>query len=135
VRVPWVLGVSMRRLLGLTIALSLPSAASAANWAFVANCGQQHQLRAYFYDTASLRRQRGSVIVRLRGDYSQVAGSRSKEAQLVWAIDCANRTFVERSRKEFGADRLVVVNYGKATGAMGITNNSIAEKLATRVCG
>jgi len=115
-------------------ALSLPSAATAADWVFLANCGDEQQLRAYAYDADAVQRQRGKVTVRLKGDYSRVAGSRSQEVRLIWALDCANRTFVERSRIEYAADRKVVASFRKATPSMGITRDSVAEKVFARVC-
>lgn len=124
----------MRQVLAMICVLSVPSGAAAADWQFVANCGEQPQQRAYSYDADTLQRRRGKVTVRLKGDYSQVAGSRSKEAALVWSIDCANRTYVERARTEYDAARKIAAKYRKPTAAMGITPDSVAEKVFARVC-
>ncbi len=88
----------MRHLATFLIALTFPSVASAANWVFVANCGEQDQPRAYSYDGDSLRRDGSNVIVRIKGDYSQIVGSRVTEVSILWSFDCANRAIVERSR-------------------------------------
>ena len=128
-------GLRMRHTIILLASLAYAGPALAAQWEFVANCGEQGQVRAYSYDRASIRRDRGRVVVNLRGDYSQVAASRVKEARLKWSFDCASETFVEHARKEFGLNREVVANYRKPTGAMGITEGSIASKVRARICG
>lgn len=124
----------MRRFICILIGLSLSSAAPAATWAFVANCGEQDQVKAYSYDRESVRREGGNVFVRVRGDYSRSAGSRSQEAQIVWSFNCADGTFIERSRIEYGPGREVISSYRNPTGQMGITQNSIAEKVRSIVC-
>ena len=124
----------MRRFICVLVALSLPSVAPAASWVFVANCGEEGQVKAYSYDRDSVRGDGGNVLVRVKGDYSRSAGSRAREAQIVWSFDCANRTFVERSRTEYGPNRKVVASYRQPTAQMGITQDSIAEKVRALVC-
>lgn len=124
----------MRRIITILIAVNLPSVASAASWVFVANCGEQDQVRAYSYDRDSVRRDGGNALVRIRGDYSRSAGSRAKEARILWSFDCSSRTLVERSRAEYGASGKIVVNYKKPTGRMSLTRDSIAEKVYSIVC-
>ncbi|WP_310467419.1 surface-adhesin E family protein [Sphingomonas sp.] len=124
----------MRRTITFLIALTVPSASLAANWVFVANCGESDQVRAYSYDRDSVRRSGDSTQVRIKGDYSKAAGSQSKEARILWSFDCASRTFVERSRAEYGARGKIVMNYKKPTARMGIAPESIAEKVRSIVC-
>ena len=127
--------VSMRHFAYILIALAFPSAATAVSWTFVANCGEQGQTRAYSYDRDSVRRDHGGVQVRIKGDYSRVAGSRSQEAMIHWSFDCKSRTFVERSRAEYGPNRTMVANYDTPTSRMAATPASIAGKVLALVCG
>lgn len=124
----------MRRFIAILVAVSLPSAAPAASWVFVANCGEEQQTKAYSYDRDSVRADRGNVLVRVRGDYSRSVASRAQEAQIVWSFNCASGTFSERSRIEYGRNREVIANYPKPTGQMGIMQNSITEKVRSIVC-
>ena len=124
----------MRRLIAFLTVVSLPAPSLAASWVFVANCGEGDQVRAYSYDRSSVRRSGGSSLVRIKGDYSKAAGSQSKEARILWSFDCASRTFVERSRAEYGPRGKIVMNYKTPTGAMGIAPESIAEKVRSIVC-
>jgi hypothetical protein len=124
----------MRRTLSILVALGLPTAASAQSWVFVADCGEQNQVRTYSYDPKSVARSAGNVVVRLKGDYSRAAASPAKEARIVWSFDCADRTYVERTRIEYGANRKVLTSYTKPTPIMGISRNSIADKVFGKVC-
>jgi hypothetical protein len=123
----------MRALLTLLAAVSITSPA-AANWVFVADCGEQNQVRSYFYDSGTVRTDDGRLVVHLRGDYSRYAGSRAAEGRLVWAVDCSNRTFVELSRTEQTADGRVIETFPEPTGIMPIIGGSIAAKLAAKIC-
>lgn len=124
----------MRRIITLLVALGLPAVAPAASWTFVANCGENDQVRAYSYDRDSVRHRSGNALVRIRGDYTRSAGSRAQEARILWSFDCAGRTLVERSRAEFGTGGKLVANYKKPTGRMGIPRDSIPEKVFLIVC-
>lgn len=112
----------------------IASPASAASWEFVADCGEQNQVRSYFYDSGSLRDDDGRLVVHLKGDYSRYAGSRAVEGRLVWAFDCSNRTFIELSRTEHTADGRVVATYPQPTGILPIIDGSIAAKLSMKIC-
>lgn len=124
----------MRRLIATLIALSLPAAAPAASWVFVANCGKGDQVRTYSYDPGSVRTIGGDVLVQVRGDYSRAAGSRAREARILWSYNCSNRTFVERSRTEYGTGRAVVGRYRQSTTSMRISPGSIADSVFALVC-
>lgn len=124
----------MRWFLISLIPLCVPSVASAASWIFVANCGEQGQVKAYSYDRDSVRREGGNVLVRIRGDYTASPGSRAQEAQIDWSFNCAGGTFVEQARTEYDEVSNVVANYTDPTGEMNITRGSIAEKVRSIVC-
>ncbi len=124
----------MNRLIAFAVALSVSSAAPAADWTFVANCGEPGQIKSYSYDRDSVRRHGRSVQVRVRGDYSRSAGSRTQEARILWSFDCLGRTFVERSRTEYGTGHKRVASYNKPTGSMGIVRGSITEKVYAAIC-
>lgn len=124
----------MRWYLTCLVTLCVPSVAPAASWIFVANCGEQGQVKAYSYDRDSVRRQGEDVLVQIRGDYSRSPGSRAQEAQIVWSFNCAGGTFVEQARTEYGEGRNVVASYRDPTGQMNITRGSIAEKVRSIVC-
>lgn len=128
------MGVTMQRLVALLIAGSVPSAASGANWVFVAHCGVENQLRSYSYDAQSVRRDRDGLVVKLVGDYSRDKGSRAREARMTWFVDCAARTFVERERTEYDNGRAVVQQYREPTAFSPVLPGSVAEKLFTKVC-
>lgn len=124
----------MRWYLTILVALCVPSVAPAASWVFVANCGEQGQVKAYSYDRDSVRREGGDVLVQIRGDYSGSPGSRAQETQIVWSFNCAGGTFVEQVRTEYGEGSNVVASYTDPTGQMNITRGSIAEKVRSIVC-
>lgn len=124
----------MKRLITMLLCLSLPASASAANWVSVADCGDPGELRAYSYDPGSIRQNGISRSVKIRGDYSQHATSKAREAQMLWSFDCASRTFTERSRTEFGKGRKVIENYKKPTSAMAVSADSVADKVFAVVC-
>jgi hypothetical protein len=114
--------------------LSIAGAASAANWISFANCGEPGSLRMYQYDAASVRTAGSEVAVRIRGDYSQHKRMRAKEAQVLWHVNCADRTFVETSRKDFSAKHRVLANYRQPTRTMSIIPGSVPDKLFEKVC-
>ncbi len=124
----------MQRLITALLTLTLPASASAANWVSVANCGDPGEVRAYSYDPGSIRQKGSARLVKIRGDYSQLASSRAREAQMLWSFECASRTFTERSRIEFGKGRKVVENFKKPTSAMAVNADSVADKVFAVVC-
>ena len=117
---------------GALAALSQP--ASAANWVHFADCGSAGQQRTYWYDTDRVRSRGAKKVVRIRGDYSRVAGSSVAGADIVWTLDCSNRSFVEQQRTERRKDGKVLGRYTKATRAMRVQADSVADKLADRLC-
>ncbi len=124
----------MRRTLGFVVGLSLASAAPAASWTFFAQCGDGGQMRAYSYDTGSVSARRGNVLVKVAADYSHDSGNRARDGQLIWSLDCAGRTYFEKSRVEYRANRSVVAKYRTPTIVMPIKADSVADKLAKKVC-
>lgn len=124
----------MHRILTALVALCLPATAWAASWEFIANCGEANQLRIYSFDPASVRRDGDQLLLKMRGDYSRLAGSRAREARMEWAFDCARKYYVERSRTEFGTNGAVTASYAKPTAVMGINRNSVAAKVHARLC-
>lgn len=124
----------MKRIITALVCLSLPASASAAEWVSVADCGNPGELRAYSYDPGSIRQSGVTRSVKIRGDYSQHATSKAREAQMLWSFDCASRTFKESSRTEYGKGRKVVENYKKPTTAMAVSADSVADKVFAVVC-
>lgn len=124
----------MNRLIVALVAVALPANASAARWVSVANCGDAGQVRAYSYDPGSIRTSGAVRSVKIRGDYSQHTTSRAREAQMLWAFDCGSRTFVERTRVEYGQGRRVVENFRKPSSTMSVAPNSVADKVFAVVC-
>jgi hypothetical protein len=116
------------------IPLLLASEAAASNWSHFANCGSASQQRTYWYDTASIRPSGQDKLVRVRGDYSQVAGSVAARADILWSVNCASGTFSERSRTERDAKGRIVAKYTRATRTMDASAESVARKLINRVC-
>ena len=125
---------TLRQGLGFALCVSLASAAPAANWAFFAQCGEGSQLKAYSYDPGSVSTRGGQRLVKIAADYSQDAGNRARDGQLVWSIDCAGQTYFEKSRIEYRANRSVVAKYRSPTIVMPIKADSVADKLAKKVC-
>ena len=130
----WQEKIPVARTIGFLISLCLASGASAATWVPFADCGAADQLRLYSFDSSSVTRNANDVLVRIKGDYSRVQGTRVSEGQIVWALNCNDRTFVEKSRAEYRPDRTVFANYQSPTPAMRIAPNSIADKLLRKVC-
>lgn len=124
----------MRKITSFLVLISLPVAAPAAKWEFAANCGSGDQVRAYSYDSKSIRRNGPGATVAVKGDYSRIAGSRAREARLLWSFDCPSRTFVERARIEYGAGNAVVASYSQPTMAQSVGANSVAAKVYSAVC-
>ena len=124
----------MTRAIAFAVSMCLASAAQAADWAHFATCGGPGGIRLYSYDKSSVQTQGDNKLVSVRGDYSQVQGSRSKEARIRWSVNCRNRTFVELSRTEFQSNRTILADYATPTGAMGISPSSAPQKLFQQVC-
>ena len=116
------------------VASLFASQAAAASWSHFADCGSAGQQRTYWYDTASVRPSAGAKLVKIRGDYSQVAGSVAARAEALWSIDCSSGTFSERSRTERNAKGKIVAKYTRATRAAEASPASVARKLMDRVC-
>lgn len=110
------------------------SQASASNWSHFANCGSEGQQRTYWYETASVRSSGHDKLVKIRGDYSKVAGSVAARADILWSVDCSSGTFSERSRTERDARGKIVAKYTRPTGIMDASAGSVARKLINRVC-
>jgi hypothetical protein len=125
---------ALRRIVGFAVGVSVASAAPAATWTFFAQCGDAGQMRAYSFDSGSVTSKRGKVLVKVNADYSHDAGNRARDGALLWSIDCAGRTYFEKSRVEYRANRSVVAKYRAPTIVMPIMANSVADKLATKVC-
>lgn len=124
----------MKRLITALVCLSLPASASAAGWVSVADCGDPGELRAYSYDPGSIKKDGANRSVKIRGDYSQHATSKAREAMMLWSFDCATRTFTERSRTEYGKGLKVIENYKKPTSTMAVNADSVADKVFAVVC-
>lgn len=125
----------MHSALSILLALPVTTAASAANLTFIADCGGSQHIRSYSFDEGSLRHDGRNLLVRVNGDYSRDRGSRATNAQILWSFDCEDRTFVERSRTEYGADGTVIASYTSPTRSMGIKTGSVANELLKKVCG
>lgn len=124
----------MKRIVAALVCLILPASATAASWVSVANCGEPGELRAYSYDPGSIRRNGEARSVRVRGDYSQHATSKAREAQMLWSFDCSARTFTEGSRTDYDNRRRVIERYKKPTSAMRVMPDSVADKVLAVVC-
>jgi hypothetical protein len=124
----------MRRILIFATGVTFAAAAPAANWATFAECGDSHHLHIYSYDRASVSTRRGNRLVHINVDYTRDPHSRARNGRMQWSVDCGARTYVERSRTEYRANRTVVANYRKASETMTIIADSVADKLARKVC-
>lgn len=125
--------ISKTCLIAVLIGCWATSAASAAKWTDFASCGDAGYERLYSYDSGSLRKKNGVASVLVNADYSRVPASKAKRAKMTWAIDCAGRSFEEKSRIEYGPKGNTVARY-KSTDQMKINAGSVAEKLADKVC-
>lgn len=124
----------MRHILIFAIGASVAAAAPAANWATFAECGDSSHLHIYSYDPASLSARRGKMLVRVNVDYSRDPNSRAQSGRMQWSIDCAAKTYFEQSRTDYRANRSVVADYRKPSATMTIIDDSVADKLARKVC-
>ena len=124
----------MRRKLIFGIGISLASAAPAANWATFAECGDSQHLHIYSYDADSVATRRGQVLVRVNVDYSRDPANRAQNGRMQWSVDCASRTYFEKSRVDYRANRGVVASYRKPSQTMTIIADSVADKLSRKVC-
>lgn len=124
----------MVRCLLLVIGLSLPTGAAAADWTQFAECGGAGHLHIYSYDAASVSARKGKVQVRVNVDYSKDPASRAQNGLMQWSLDCNARTYFEKSRTDYRANRSVVATYRKASATMNIIDDSVASKLARKVC-
>jgi hypothetical protein len=121
-------------LVAALVASMLPSSAHAASWVFVGNCGEGHEIRAYSYDAASIRKDDGNVLVWVKGDYSRTIGSQAREAKMLWSFDCPGKALIELSRAEYAADGKLVSSYEQRTPSMGLPRGSMAAKVYSAVC-
>ena len=124
----------MHRVLIFATGLNFATVGLASNWANFAECGDSRHLHIYSYDPASVSARRGKVLVRINVDYSRDPNSQARSGRMQWSLDCNARTYFERSRTDFRANRSVVANYRKPSETMTIIPDSVAEKLARRVC-
>lgn len=124
----------MKRLALFVVALSVSSTGIAQSWAPFAQCGSGDQIRSYSFDQSSLVTDGNSRVVKVHGDYSRVRGAVASRAEIVWALDCQARGFVERSRTEYRANGAVVRRYGASIDAMKIAAGSVPAKLLERIC-
>lgn len=108
--------------------------AAAGNWTYFATCGSEGQQRIYWYQPGSISIRDGKKLVKLRGDYSGVAGSATDNVDIRWSVDCASQTFSELRRTEYRKDGKVVVKYAKPTGQMPINAGAVAGKLGGAIC-
>jgi hypothetical protein len=127
------MGTRLAPLLGLVLVVATTDAA-ASSWSHFANCGSANQQRTYWYDTSSVQSSGPDKLVRIRGDYSKVAGSVASRAEIWWSVNCSRGTFTERRRTERAANGKVVAKYTRATGVMEASPESVARKLMNRVC-
>jgi ribosomal protein L35AE/L33A len=123
----------MRSVVAL-VALCTAAPALASGWTHFFDCGQGDQTRHYSYDEGSIRRQGAHLLVKIAGDYSGVKNSRAVKARMLFAIDCAGRTYHQERRTEYGANGRVVARYNSPTPAMTISPPGIGQKLFDRVC-
>lgn len=124
----------MKRAVPFIVLISLSSASTAQLWVPFADCGGGDQLRSYSYDRSSVVTEGANRVVRIKGDYSRVRGSRTSEGRILWTVNCGDRTFMEKSRTEFRTDGTLVSNYDSPTGQMLISADSVADKLSREVC-
>lgn len=124
----------MKRAVPFIVLMCLSSASIAQVWVPFADCGGGDQLRSYSYDRSSVVTQGANRVVRIKGDYSRVRGSRTSEGRIMWTLDCGDRTYMENSRTELRADGTLVRNYDSPTGQMVISPDSVADKLLRKVC-
>jgi hypothetical protein len=124
----------MHRRLIFAIGVSLASAAPAASWSTFAECGDSNHLHIYSYDSDSVSTRRGQVLVRVNVDYSRDPASRAQSGRMQWSVDCGGRTYFEKSRVDYRANRSVVASYRKPSQTMTIIADSVADKLSRKVC-
>lgn len=123
----------MRLAMIFAVGLTCASPALATKLVHFFDCGEDTQVRHYSYDQSSVRKQADSLLVPIYGDYTQASGSRSANAQLLWSVDCARGTFVEKRRIEYDSRGRIIARYG-ATTTMQIGSTNISQKLSERVC-
>lgn len=124
----------MSRSILCAVVLSTATATSAAGWTQFAECGGSGHEHIYSYDPASVSDRKGKVQVRLNVDYSLDPTSRARSGRMQWSLDCNAGTYFEKSRTDYRADRKVVASYRRASETMTIVTDSVAEKLARKVC-
>jgi hypothetical protein len=117
----------------LAVGIFASSSAPGANWRVFAECGQVGQQRVYSYDVGSVQRHGDNVAVPLKADYSRVPGSRASMARIQWALDCHRKSFVEKSRLEYGGNGRIVATY-RTTRSMDVNPGSVADKLFQLIC-
>ena len=124
----------MRFVLTFATAVSFAAAAQAANWANFAECGDSHHLHIYSYDAASVRARGDNRMVRINVDYSRDPASRAQSGRMEWSLNCGARTYYESSRTDYRGSRSVVAKYRERSQTMTIIDDSVADKLARKVC-
>lgn len=125
----------MRRLgMFLGISAGFAGPAISASWAMFAECGDSDHLHTYTYDVRTLKSRSGQVLVRVNVDYSRDPMSRATLGAMQWSVDCAAKTFFEKSRVDYSANHRVVADYRKPSQKMTITPGSVADKLSRKVC-
>lgn len=124
----------MRRILIFGVGVCSASVAPAAKWVTFAECGNSHHPHIYSYDPASISARRGNLLVTISGDYSTDPASRARSGRMRWSLNCTARTFFEQSRKDFGANNSVVASYQTPSQTMAVIADSVAYKLANKIC-
>ena len=124
----------MRHMLVFAIGVSFAVAAPAADWATFAECGGADHLHIYSYDPGSVSTRRGKMLVKVNVDYSRDPHSHARSGRMQWSLDCAGKTYFEQSRTDYRANRSVVASYRKPSATMTIIGDSVADKLARKVC-
>lgn len=124
----------IRFLLIFGAAVSFAAAAQAANWANFAECGDGHHLHIYSYDSASVRTRGGNKLVRIHVDYSRDPANRAQSGRMEWSLNCGTRTYFESARTDYRGSRNIVARYRERSQTMTIIDDSVADKLARKVC-
>ena len=53
---------------------------------------------------------------------------------MLWSLDCNARTYFEKSRTDYRPNRSILESYRKASETMTIADDSVAFKLAEKIC-
>ena len=123
----------MRLALFLAV-LSISGESQAATWVHFADCGSPQVRRVYWYDSKSIRSRGPVKLVRIRGDYSKVAGSPVGDIRSTWSLNCNSGRFSELGRSEYKLNGNVALSTNKATKPARVALGSVASKLMDVVC-